>query len=167
MLHARSSRYLAAFAILILGALMATPTRAGILTSPSFLPLNNAPFFVNYPTGSPCTGEYVVLSGNVHVVTLVQPSDNTADIYFNAADISGMGQTSGTLYLAIGAAHLANQSVTLPGTFASSSLVSLTLQPTNGCASVALPLGFSLTFDSLGNLDDQLLHKRAAITHAP
>ncbi len=66
------------------------------------------------------------------------------------AGVSGVGQTSGDLYIGIGTNRQAAVTVApgptdFPATF--------TLEPTNGCASVPLPLTFTLVFNSDGTLN--------------
>jgi hypothetical protein len=106
--------------------------------------------------GDPCVplGEQVVLAGNTHVVTQAFPQNpvKTVNVYLNMAGVQGTGQTSGGLYLGTGSNKVIGLPwppepfLTLPVS------ASFSLEPTNGCASVPLPLNFDLHFASDGTL---------------
>ena len=100
----------------------------------------------------PClpSGESVSLSGNVHVVTKVNPTTFVGDLHLNMAGVTGVGQTSGDLYVGVGTSKSVGISLS-PGPNALTA--TFTLEPTNGCASVPLPLNFSLNFNSDGTLN--------------
>ena len=81
-------------------------------------------------------GEFVPLSGNVHVLSM--------------AGVSGIGQTSGDLYIGVGTYKRARIAVA-PGL--NSFTTDFTLEPTDGCASVPLPVKFRLNFNRDGTLN--------------
>lgn len=100
----------------------------------------------------PCltTGESVSLSGNVHVVTKVDPTTFVGNLHLNMAGVNGVGQTSGDLYIGIGSNKRVGIAIPPgPKVFTAT----FTLEPTNGCASVPLPLKFTLNFNSDGTLN--------------
>jgi hypothetical protein len=122
-------------------------------TTSLLLPLTGV-FF--YPP-DPCiaNGESVALTGDMHVVThvypaepvLVPPTPIRVNIHLNTAGAQGTGQ-SGTLYLVTGSPKFIGVAwppqPDLQANFA--------LEPTDGCASVPLPLNFELVFASDGTL---------------
>jgi hypothetical protein len=95
----------------------------------------------------PATGEDVPLAGEVHVVTVAGPGV-VAQIHLNMAGVQGTGQTSGSLYIGTGSNNFVNlppdPCITVPANF--------TLETTNGCASVPLPVTAGLCFASDGTL---------------
>jgi hypothetical protein len=98
----------------------------------------------------PCvgSGEIVQLAGQVHVVSVVR-SDSVADIYLNTAGMEGIGQTTGSTYIGTGANRLLGVLLPSPAFQAD-----FTLEPTERCASTALPLAFVLEFGEDGTLLD-------------
>ena len=95
-------------------------------------------------------GELVPLSGRVHVVTEVDPTTSVGNLHLNLAGVSGVGQSSGDLYIGFGTneqlgATAASGPSVFTGTF--------TLEPTDGCASVPLPVKFTLNFSRDGSLN--------------
>jgi hypothetical protein len=100
---------------------------------------------VLYPL-NPCitAGEDVPLAGDTHVVTQVGPT--TLDIYLNMAGIQGTGETSGSLYIGTGSAKVIG--LQHPPSPCFPVAASFTLQATNGCADVPLPLLFQLCLAS-------------------
>jgi hypothetical protein len=99
--------------------------------------------------GDPCVpaGEDVSLVGKVHVVTKAGPSV-IAEIHLNMAGVDGVGQTSGSRYIGTGS----NKFVNFPSGPIVPVEANFTLETTNGCASVPLPLTFELVFGSDGTL---------------
>lgn len=116
-------------------------------TTSLLLPLSD----VFFEPPSPCiaAGENVPLAGNVHVVTTYPPEPDlrTVNIYLNMAGVQGTGQTSGSLYIGTGSNKLIGAAYPPEPFFAN-----FALEPTNGCASVTLPLSFNLVFASDGTL---------------
>jgi len=103
--------------------------------------------------GDPClpAGENVALSGEVHVVTKVRPNFTT-DIHLNTAGVDGPGQSSGSLYIGTGSTKFINVQLPSDPCFPIPLQANVTLEPTNGCASVPLPLALTLCFSSDGTL---------------
>ena len=97
----------------------------------------------------PCvpTGENVSLAGQVHVVTKASPA-SIAEIHLNMAGVDGVGQTSGNAYIGTGSRKLVN----LPPEPCITVEADFTLETTDGCASVPLPVTAGLCFDSSGKL---------------
>lgn len=95
-------------------------------------------------------GELVPLSGNVHIITRVNPKSFVGNLQISLAGVSGIGQTSRDLYIGVGTSKRAGTAIP-PGrnTFTAT----FTLESTNGCASVPLPLKFTLNFNGNGTLN--------------
>jgi hypothetical protein len=115
-------------------------------TTSLMLPLAGA--FLIPPDPCVGSGEIVELTGRVHVVSVVR-SDSVADIYLNMAGVHGVGQTTGTTYIGTGANRLLGVALPSPDFQAG-----FTLEPTDRCASTALPLAFVLEFGDDGALLD-------------
>lgn len=95
-------------------------------------------------------GESVPLSGRVHVVTEVNPTTSVGNLHLNLAGLSGVGQSSGDLYIGLGTNEQVGVTVASgPNVFTST----FTLEPTDGCASVPLPVKFTLNFNGDGTLN--------------
>ena len=100
-------------------------------------------------TGLP-GGEFVPLSGRVHVVTEVDPTTSVGTLHLNLAGVSGVGQSSGDLYIGLGTNEQVGVTVASgPNVFTAI----FTLEPTDGCASVPLPVKFTLDFNGDGTLN--------------
>jgi hypothetical protein len=118
-------------------------------TTSLLLPLSGALFL----PPNPCVpaGENVSIAGDVHVVTKVR-SNQLFDAYLNMAGVDGMGQTSGSLYIGTGS----NKFIGVqwpPDPITPATIVAIfSLEATNGCASVGLPVTFHLLFGSDGAL---------------
>lgn len=95
-------------------------------------------------------GEVVPLSGYVHVITKVNRTGLVGNFQLSMAGVSGVGQTSGDLYIGVGTNKRAGIAV-VPGL--NSLRTEFTLEPTNGCASVPLPVKFTLNFNNDGTLN--------------
>lgn len=95
-------------------------------------------------------GELVPLSGNVHVITKVNSKRLLGNLQLSMAGVSGIGQTSRDLYIAVGNNKRTGIAVA-PGL--NSFTTDFTLEPTNGCASVRLPVRFTLNFNRDGTLN--------------
>ena len=113
--------------------------------------------------GDPCNpeGESVALAGEVHVVTQIVgqvgvPPTGTfvTNVYLNMAGVQGTGQTSGDLYIGTGGGQNFRGVQYPVSPISPSPLIPaiFTLEPTNGCASVPLPVEFRAVFDSDGTL---------------
>jgi hypothetical protein len=113
----------------------------GQTVTSALLPLQGT---VSLP-GDPCipTGENTSLSGEMHVVTKASPAV-IAEIHLNMAGVDGVGQTSGNTYIGTGSTKLVN----LPSDPCITVGANFTLEKTNGCASVPLPVTVGLCFDS-------------------
>lgn len=122
-------------------------TAAAFKTTSLLLPLSDV--FFEPPNPCVAAGENVPLAGNVHVVTTFPPEPflRTVNIYLNMAGVQGTGQTSGSLYIGTGSNKLIGVAYP-PEPF----LANFALEPTDGCASVTLPLSFNLVFASDGTL---------------
>ena len=95
-------------------------------------------------------GEFVPLSGRVHVVTEVDPTTAVGNLHLNLAGVSGVGQSSGDLYIGLGTNEQVGVTVASgPNVFTGS----FTLEPTDGCAGVPLPLKLTLNFNGDGTLN--------------
>jgi hypothetical protein len=114
---------------------------AGPAVTSALLPLQGT---VGLP-GDPClpAGETVSLAGEVHVVTKASPAA-IAEIHMNMAGVDGVGQTSGNNFIGTGSAKLVN----LPADPCITIGTAFTLEKTDGCASVPLPVTAGLCFDS-------------------
>jgi hypothetical protein len=112
------------------------------LTGTAFVPPN------------PCVGaagESVSLAGEAHVVTKVGLNFVT-DLHLNMAGVSGVGGTTGNMYIGTGSNKFLSVQLT-PNQFPPSPVrADFTLEPTDGCASVPLPLIFELVPGSDGTL---------------
>ena len=97
----------------------------------------------------PCVpaGENVSLAGEVHVVTKVEPTI-IRQVHLNMAGVDGVGQTSGSMYIGTGS----NKFVNLPSDPCITVPANFTLETTNGCASVPLPVIAELCFATDGTL---------------
>ena len=111
--------------------------------------------------GDPCgPAENVPLAGEVHVVTQivgqvgVPPTGNfVTNVYLNMAGVQGTGQTSGDLYIGTGFQKFPGVQFPENPVFPSNPIHAIfTLEPTNGCASVPLPVEFRAVFGSDGTL---------------
>ncbi|MGH6853608.1 MAG: hypothetical protein ACREDJ_10540, partial [Methylocella sp.] len=116
-----------------------------------FVPLSGV--FFEPPDPCVTAGENVSLTGMVHVVTHeigTGAGTGKVDIHLNMAGVTGTGQTTGTMYIGEGS----NKFIDVPITLGSTDLIQATfsLEPTNRCASVPLPLSFNLVFGSDGTL---------------
>jgi hypothetical protein len=98
----------------------------------------------------PCVpaGELVSLAGEVHVVTRAAPGF-IEQIHLNLAGVDGVGQTSGNMYIGTGSNKLTNLLRTDPCTPVQTNF---TLEKTDGCASVPLPVSANLCFARDGTL---------------
>jgi hypothetical protein len=112
-------------------------------TTSLLLPLSGALFL----PPSPCVpaGENVSIIGDVHAVTKVS-SDWSFDLYLNMAGVDGVGQLSGSRYIGTGSNKFIGLLPPNPCNAA------FTLETTNGCASVPLPVTFQPVFASDGTL---------------
>jgi hypothetical protein len=81
------------------------------------------------------------------VVTKAGPSI-IAEVHLNMAGVDGVGQTSGSAYIGTGS----NKFVNLPPDPCISVQANFTLETTNGCASVPLPVTAGLCFAPDGTL---------------
>jgi hypothetical protein len=117
----------------------------GSIVTSLLLPLQG---IFRLPT-DPCVpaGEDVALAGEVHVVTKTEPSI-IRQIHLNMAGVDGVGQTSGSTYIGTGS----NKFVDLPSDPCISVQANFTLETTNGCASVPLPVTATLCFAKDGTL---------------
>ena len=100
--------------------------------------------------GDPCvpTGEDVTLAGEVHVVTQARPNF-VAMIHLNMAGVEGTGQTRRNMYIGTGADRLLNLQ---PGDPCFPLQANFTLEKTDGCASVPLPVTARLCLAGDGTL---------------
>jgi hypothetical protein len=113
------------------------------------LPLQDTTFIP--PNPCVAAGENVSLAGNVHVVTSVGPNFVT-DVHLNMAGVDGLGQTSASTYIGTGSNKFVDEQWP-PSPVTPNPLVAVfTLETTNGCASVPLPLTFDLLLGSDGTL---------------
>jgi hypothetical protein len=122
-------------------------------TTSLMLPLSGVFFYPPEPMA--CTqGENVVLSGDTHVVTVWPPEPflRMVNVYLNMAGVQGTGLTSGSLYVASGATKFIGLEFPPEPDFTLPVFANFLLEPTNGCASVPLPLNFELVFASDGTL---------------
>ena len=95
-------------------------------------------------------GELVPLSGNVHVITEINSKRSLGNLQLSMAGVSGIGQTSRDLFIGVGTNKRAGVRISPgPNTFTAD----FTLEPTNGCASVLLPVEFTLNFNRGGTLN--------------
>lgn len=134
-------------------AALANTTPTPVATS-LLLPLAGVFLFPPQPLFCNTQGEGVVLAGDIHVVTQVfWPADpglgRTVNIYLNIAAAPCTGHASGSLYIGSGSAKLIGLAFP-PDTVLC--VPDFTLEPTNGCASVPLPLNVQLVFASDGTL---------------
>lgn len=95
-------------------------------------------------------GELVPLSGNVHVITRVNPKSLVGNLQVSLAGVSGIGQTSRDLYIGVGTRKRVGIAVA-PGL--NSFTADFTLEATNGCLSVPMPVKFALNFNRDGTLN--------------
>jgi hypothetical protein len=121
------------------------PTCGSCTTTSALLPLQG----VFHTPPEPCVpaGEDVSLAGEVHVVTKAGPGV-IAEIHLNMAGVDGVGQTSGSMYIGTGS----NKFVNIPPQPCISVQANFTLETTNGCASVPLPVTAGLCFAGDGTL---------------
>ena len=95
---------------------------------------------------NPCvgaTGESVLLAGEVHVVTRVGLNFVT-DVHLNMAGVSGVGQTTGNMYIGTGSNRFLSVQLT-PNQFPPGPVrANFNLEPTDGCASGSFSLIFEL-----------------------
>ena len=145
-------RALAAVAVLASGWASPAwaPTCPGCSITNVKLPLADTFFFPPAPCVS--AGEDVSLIGEVHVVTVARPNSTgglEANIYLNMAGVTGLGLTTRDMYIGTGANKFV-VATAAPGSADFSVL--FTLEPTNGCGGVPLPLRFTLDFGSDGGL---------------
>jgi hypothetical protein len=98
----------------------------------------------------PCvpTGERVSLAGNLHVVTTVH-ENWVMDIHLDMAGVDGIGQTSGASYIGTGSTKFIDLQ---GGPELDAITTNFTLENTNRCASVPLPVTFQLSFGNDGRL---------------
>ena len=123
-------------------------------TTNLFLTLSDVSFFPPVPIVP--SGENVVLTGEVHVVTHVEAvvgGQFLTDLHLNMAGVTGTGQTTGNMYVGTGANKLVN--VAFPGdpiVPPNPIRANFSLEPTNRGGSVPLPLTFFLVFGTDGTL---------------
>jgi hypothetical protein len=126
------------------------PTCPGCSITNVKLPLADS--FLLPPNSCVAAGEDVSLTGEVNVVTVTGLNSTggvEANIYLNMAGVSGLGLTTRNTYIGTGA----NKFVVVTAAPGSADFsVLFTLEPTDGCASVPLPLRFTLDFDKDGTL---------------
>jgi hypothetical protein len=119
-------------------------------TSGLMLPLSGLVFV----PPNPCigtAGESVSLVGDVHAVTKVG-LNFVADVHLNMAGVNGVGQTTGNMYIGTGSNRFLGVQL-IPNQLPGGPIrASFTLEPTDGCASVPLPLTFELVPSSDGTL---------------
>jgi len=122
------------------------PRCPGCTVTSLLLPLEG---IVSTP-GDPCvpTGEDVTLAGEVHVVTQARPNF-VAMIHLNMAGVEGTGQTRRNMYIGTGADRLLNLQ---PGDPCFPLQANFTLEKTDGCASVPLPVTARLCLAGDGTL---------------
>jgi hypothetical protein len=131
----------------------ARPARAAACpickTTSLLLPLSGT-FF--HPR-DPCVqaGENVALAGDVHVVTKVGQGF-VVDLHLNMAGVDGTGQTSGSLYIGTGSNKFIGIQFPSEPCAPNPIRANFTLETTNGCASVPLPLTAQLCFAADGTL---------------
>ena len=147
----RQSRF-ASLLLLVAGSVAVATTGhrhcPACVLSNADLPL--ATIFPYSPGAGLPAGEFVPLSGRVHVVTEVNPTTSVGKLHVNMAGVSGVGQSSGDLFIGVGT----NEQVGVPVTSGANVFTgTFTLEPTNGCASVPLPLKFTLNFNRDGTLN--------------
>ena len=125
------------------------PRCPGCTVTSLLLPLEG---IVSTP-GDPCvpTGEDVTLAGEVHVVTQARPNF-VAMIHLNMAGVDGTGQTSGSLYIGTGSNKFIGIQFPSEPCAPNPIRANFTLETTNGCASVPLPLTAQLCFAADGTL---------------
>lgn len=120
----------------------------GCVSSNADLPL--ATRFPYSPHAGLPGSELVPLSGRVHVVTEVDPTSSIGNLNLNMTGVSGVGQSSGDLFIGAGTNNLTGVRISPgPNTFTAD----FTLEPTDGCPSVPLLLKFTLNFKADGTLN--------------
>lgn len=104
------SRLLLATTVFLLGALC-TSAAAQQVTTEMIGPLSGT-FTLAYPTSPVCPAsgqtDTITFTGNVHVVTTVDPTANTVDYHINLLSVKGTG-TLVAKYVANGATDLLDQ----------------------------------------------------------
>jgi hypothetical protein len=125
------------------------PTCPSCTTTSLLLELQGTFFFP--PTPCAPSGENVALTGAFHSVTVVGQNFVT-DVYLNMAGVVGVGQTTKSLYILTGSTKFVN--VQFPPTPCAPNPIqaTFTLETTNGCASVPVPVTFGACFSSDGTL---------------
>jgi hypothetical protein len=145
-------------AVIILALSWASPAWApqcpSCKTTSLFLSLSGL-FF--YPPGPIVpSGENVLLTGEVHVVTHVEAvvaGKFLTDIHLNMAGVTGGGQTTGNMYVGTGSSKLLNVVYPAGPVFPAGPIrATFSLEPTNRGANVPLPLDFALIFGTDGTL---------------
>jgi hypothetical protein len=133
------------------------PVCPGCVTRSLLLPLSGLFFFSPpVPIGG-FAGEDVALAGDVHAVAMVSMGPTTwqANFHLNMAGVQGQGQTTSDLYIGTGSQSLMGIQFppqTIGGVPPDPIFPVFTLQPTQGLASVPLPVTFQPYFDAAGNL---------------
>jgi hypothetical protein len=130
------------------------PVCTGCTTTSLFLRLSGVAFYP--PTPIIPAGENVALDGEVHVVahvTAVVAGNFLADIHLNMAGLTGVGQTTGNMYIGTGSSKSLDVAYPPVPIFPPTPIrVSFSLEPTNRGGNVPLLVDLGLIFNTDGTL---------------